>query len=253
MFKNKIKIKRVMTILFLFSSLFLTNKIHSQSKIEHSNETKSSSRIFETNYLNTLKSASKQSNFSVNFKQEIFSVLRDKTTSSNGILTIKKPTSFRFEITSPRQEIYVSNGKSFWKYIPELKHAQHLRANSNELGFVNLLTNLSHIKKYYEITEWTNEEAKKLKQDINTAVVKSDAPPPQNDDDVHLKLVPKGDKQQKVLYAVIQVKTGFIQELRIVQLNGNRTRLIFSQYSPKSISDEVFEFTPPQGIAVDKM
>ena len=153
----------------------------------------------------------------------------------------------------PRQEIYISNGKSFWKYIPDLKHAQHLRANSKELGFVNLLTNLSQIKKYYDVFEWKNETSEKTKQDINTSTVKSDSPPPQNDDNIFLKLEPKGDKQQKVLYAVIQVKTGFIQELRIVQLNGNRTRLVFSQYSPKLVSDKVFEFTPPQGIAVDNM
>jgi outer membrane lipoprotein-sorting protein len=251
MFKNKLK--KIILILSILPSIFLTSKIYPQNKITNSNKIKPSSKIFEKNYHNSLKAASKQSSFSVSFKQEVFSILRDKITASNGILTIKKPASFRFEITSPRQEIYVSNAKSFWKYIPELKHAQHLRANSNELGFVNLLTNFSHIKKYYEVSEWTSEEAKKLKQDINTAIVKSDTPPPQNDDYVLLKLVPKGDKQQKVLYAVIQVKTGFIQELRIVQLNGNRTRLVFSQYSPKLVSDEIFEFTPPQGIAVDNM
>ena len=251
MFKNKIN-KIIITLSFI-PSIFFTNEIYAQSKKTNTNETISSSKKFEKKYHESLKEASKQSNFTVNFKQEVFSVLRDKVTPSNGLLTIKKPASFRFEITSPRQEIYVSDGNSFWKYIPDLKHAQHLRADSNELGFVNLLTNFSHIKKYYEVSEWTNEEAKKLKQDINTAIVKSDTPPPQNDDYVLLKLVPKGDKQQKVLYAVIQVKTGFIQELRIVQLNGNRTRLVFSQYSPKPVSDEVFKFTPPQGIAVDNM
>ncbi len=251
MLKNKIK--KIVILLSLFPSIFFANKIYPQTKITNSNETKLSSKLFTKSYQKSLKAASIQSSFSVSFKQEVFSILRDKISSSNGLLTIKRPSSFRFEITSPRQEIYVSNGKFFWKYIPNLKHALRLNAKSNTLGFVNLLANLSRVKDYYQVSEWTNDEAKKLKQDINTAAVKSDTPPPQNDDYVLLKLVPKGDKHQKVLYAVIKVKTGFIEELRIVHLNGNRTRLVFSQYSPKPVTDNVFEFTPPQGIAVDKM
>ena len=243
--------KKIVAAFFLTCIGLLANNSFAETKIKSLNETKINT--FDEKYQKTLYEASKHSNFTVNFTQEIFSVLRDKVSTTSGILTIKKPASFRFESMLPRQEIYISNGKSFWKYIPDLKHAQHLRANSKELGFVNLLTNLSQIKKYYDVFEWKNETSEKTKQDINTSTVKSDSPPPQNDDNIFLKLEPKGDKQQKVLYAVIQVKTGFIQELRIVQLNGNRTRLVFSQYSPKLVSDKVFEFTPPQGIAVDNM
>ncbi|KAB8037778.1 hypothetical protein GCL60_11430 [Silvanigrella paludirubra] len=239
MFKKLIKIN------FIVLSLLAINPIYSQ--------TKKTSKSFETRYTETMKLASKQEIFTVNFKQEIYSALRDKISLSDGVLSIKKPSSFRFEITSPRKEIYLSNGKSFWKYIPELKHAQHLNASSNELGFVQLLTDLSNIKKFYDVTEWKKSEGKKAQHDINTSHVKSDTPPLQNDDDILLRLTPKGDKQQKVLYAVIQVKTGFIQELRIVQLNGNRTRLLFDTYSPKPVSNDLFEFTPPQGIVVDKM
>ncbi len=237
--------KKIININFVILSLFVINSVYSQSK--------KTSKSFETRYIETMKLASKQEIFTVNFKQEIYSALRDKVSLSDGVLSIKKPSSFRFEITSPRKEIYLSNGKNFWKYIPELKHAQHLNASSNELGFVQLLTDLSNIKKFYDVSEWKKSEGKKAQQDINTSHVKSDTPPPQNDDDILLRLTPKGDKQQKVLYAVIQVKTGFIQELRIVQLNGNRTRLLFDTYSPKPVSNDLFEFTPPQGIVVDKM
>ncbi|APJ04394.1 LolA family protein [Silvanigrella aquatica] len=250
---SKFKIKKFVYLFLLFQSFFLIKNIYCQNS-ENKITLKNTSNIqFEKKFEKILKIASKQNQFSVQFKQETYSVLRDKITKAEGILSIKKPASFRFEIISPRQEIYVSNEKSFWKYIPELKHAQHLQSKSNEIGFVNLLTNLSQIKKYYEISEWTNEEAVKLNQDINTPHVKSDTPPPQNDEYTLLKLVPKGDKQQKVLYAVIQVKTGFIQELRIVQLSGNRTRLEFSNYSPKSMSNDLFDFIPPQGIAVDNI
>lgn len=243
------KIINKISILFMYCAIFTAHNSYSQEKTQLSNKEKS----FEKKYNTALAEAKKHFVFSVNFEQERFSILRNKTSLSSGFLTVKKPTSFRFEISNPRQEIYISNGQSFWKYIPELKHAQHLKANTSELGFINLLTNLSMIEKYYEISKWTDDEAKKLKQDINTANVKSDAPPLQNDDELHLKLVPNGDKHQKVIYAIIKVKTGFIRELRIVQLNGNRTRLVFSDYSSKPVSDKIFQFSPPQGIAVDNM
>lgn len=232
----------------IFSFLIIISSVFAEKKQDASSET-----IFEKKYLEILKTASKQDFFSVNFKQEIYSALREKISSSDGILYIKKPASFRFEIISPRQEIYVSNSKNFWKYIPELKHAQSLQANANELAFVQLLTNLANIKKFYNVSAWKKPDDQKTNENINTPYVKSDTPPLQNDDDIHLRLIPKEDKQQKVLYAVIQVKTGLIQELRIVQTNGNRTRLLFSDYSSKKFSDEVFEFKPPQGIVVDKL
>jgi outer membrane lipoprotein-sorting protein len=109
------------------------------------------------------------------------------------------------------------------------------------------------LSNFYEVSEWVGAQAQKTDNDTSDLAVKSDLPPKQNDDLLYLKLLPKGDKQQKVLYAVIQVKTGFIQELRIVQLNGNRSRLVFANYSLKSILKEVFQFTPPKGIVVDKM
>ena len=237
---------QIIKLIFVTLSFSIINPIFPQNK--------KNIKSFETKYSETMKLAAKQESFTVNFKQEIYSALREKVSLSDGTLSIKKPFSFRFEISSPRKEIYLSNGKSFWKYIPELKHAQHLNATSNELGFVQLLTDLSNIKKFYDVQEWNSSKNKETKQDINTTLyVKSDAPPPQNDDDIYLRLLPKGDKQQKVLYAVIQMKTGFIQELRIVQFNGNRTRLVFEKHLSKQVSNEEFEFTPPQGIVVDKM
>ncbi|WGL60577.1 outer membrane lipoprotein carrier protein LolA [Pigmentibacter sp. JX0631] len=235
--------------IFIFSFFFWNYSFSFAQK----NEGTMNDQNFEKKYLEVLKTASKQDFFSVKFKQEIYSSLREKISPSDGILYIKKPASFRFEIISPRQEIYVSNSKNFWKYIPELKHAQSLQANANELAFVQLLTNLANIKKFYNVSVWEKPDAQKINENINTPYVKSDTPPPQNDDDIHLRLIPKEDKQQKVLYAVIQVKTGLIQELRIVQTNGNRTRLLFNDYSSNKFSDEVFEFKPPQGIVVDKL
>jgi chaperone LolA len=209
--------------------------------------------LFEKKYQEVIKAAAQYEFFSVQFKQDLYSSLRDKVIKSEGVLVVKKPNSFRYEVTSPRKELYVSNGHDFWRFVPELKHAQQFQMHSQNLGFINILSNLSRLSNFYEVSEWVGDQPQKTDNDTNDLAVKSDLPPKQNDDLLYLKLLPKGDKQQKVLYAVIQVKTGFIQELRIVQLNGNRSRLVFANYSLKSILKEVFQFTPPKGIVVDKM
>lgn len=200
----------------------------------------------------SIRSAEKNKNFQVHFKQEIYSILRDKISVSSGNLSVREPNLFRFEVTEPRSELYVSNGSDFWKYVPSLKHAQHLKTQTGEFGFIKLLTDLSYLKKTYKTTEWTNSEAKMLNQKANLPAVESELPPALSTPHrLAIKLDPKGDKSQKVLYAIVDVKTGFIEELRIVQLNGNRTRLVFTGYEVKPLPMQIFQFKPPSGIVVN--
>lgn len=181
-----------------------------------------------------INNAERDKNFSVDFKQEVYSALREKSSTSEGILTIKAPESFRFELISPYQELYVSNGQDFWKYVPRLKHAQHLKIASSEFSFINVLIDLSKIEKDYHIFQWNPPRVLKA-------------------DQVAMKLIAKEDKDQKILYAIVDVKTGHIQELRIEQINGNWTQFHFIQYREMKFSEKMFLFVPPSGIVVNDM
>ncbi len=189
--------------------------------------------------------------FKLDFEQEFYSALRSKTSKSSGVLLVKAPTSFRFEIQKPRTELYVSNGSDFWKFLPSLNHAQHLKASALEMNYISLLTNPAAIKTSYNISAWTSQESKQLKQSANLSSVQSDLPPAESAEHVLIKLEPKGDKQQKVLYASVNVKKGLVEELRVIQLNGNRVRLLFSNYKDKDFATTAFSFAPPKGIVVD--
>ncbi|MBX9703929.1 MAG: outer membrane lipoprotein carrier protein LolA [Silvanigrellaceae bacterium] len=198
--------------------------------------------------------ALKKKYLTMQFTQEFYSFLRKKSFLSEGILKLSPPNLFHWEIVKPRSEIYVSNGKDFWKYIPSLKHAQHLNAQSNELNFIQILSDFNSIFKHYHVTLWTDAEAKSLRQPKNLAPVESEYPPEkQEKEKLYLKLNPLGDKHQKVLYAILDVKSGLINELRAVQLNGNRTRILFTYKDDKTIPLSEFNFVPPKGIAVDTM
>ena len=206
---------------------------------------------FKSTIDKALTNLQKHKSFEVNFNQEFYSILRDKITVSEGLIKIEAPGSFKFELQKPRNELYVSNGKDFWKYIPDLKHAQHLNANTLELNYISLLTNAVNIKTVYKISRWTNADAVLLKEPRDLPLVKSDYPPAESAENVSIKLEPKRDKQQKVLYAILNVRRGILEELRVVQLNGNRVRLLFSNDKDKVFDDKTFSFLPPQGIVVD--
>ena len=173
--------------------------------------------------------------FQVEFQQEAYSAMRDKTSLSQGILKIQAPKSWLFEVQKPRSEIYMSNGKDFWKYVPDLKHAQHLKGNSLDLDYLSLLTNPKSIRKIYTISPWPTSEPH----------------PAENAEDVSIKLERREDNSQKVLYAILNVRKGFVEELRVVQSNGNRVRLLFSNNTDQKFNEKTFSFVPPEGIVID--
>lgn len=203
---------------------------------------------FEKKFDLAIKNAENNRSFSVSFQQEMYSSLRDKISFSKGKLSVQAPNLFRFEIIEPNQELYVSNGIDFWKYVPRLKHAQHLKVTAPEFTFIKVLTDLSSIRKSYQITEWLYSSAQP-----SVELVNSDTPPRHLGAGlIAIKLNPKEDKNQKVLYAIVDVRTGFMQELRFVQNNGNRTRFVFTDYVRQQLSDKMFQFTPPAGIVVNE-
>ena len=111
------------------------------------------------------------------------------------------------------------------------------------------------ISQSFSISRWDEEEAKLLKQNRSLPDVKSDLPPiltpEQMKNVLLLKLIPRGDKQQKTLYAVVDKEKGHLLELRVVQINGNRSRLVFKNYKKDFLPDSRFVFSPPSGTVID--
>lgn len=185
--------------------------------------------------------AEKFDSFRVKFNQQVFSALRRKTTSSEGTLAFMQPRKFRWEINSPKREVYVNNGQWFWKYVESTKHALRLPANSGDLEFLDVIFALDKIQNKYrlrKITETTGIDGK-------TAI---DCP--QNHTCVSLEPLQSG--QQKNIELAIDQSNGFVTIVRIDFRTGNRTLINFSGFKQGKITADTFEFTPPPGTAVDK-
>jgi outer membrane lipoprotein-sorting protein len=249
--KFNLKIKKLLVSFLVLSSLYCQISFAEKTlPLDHSNL--EGTKKFDKKLDQALFQIQSHKSFEMNFTQNLYSALRDKIIQSDGRIKIKSPQSFLFEIQHPRSEIYVSNGIEFWKYVPDLKHAQYLNSKSLQLNYLSLLTNPEGLKTKYFISPWRPEEAKSKGEDLSSSAVEFYTPPAQSAETMTLKLIPRQDNSSKVLYAIIDVKKGELLELRIVQRNENRVRLQFSNHKDVLFDEKTFSFVPQKGIAVDK-
>lgn len=194
------------------------------------------SSFTKQNIEQTLKTAQanaqKYSSLSANFTQEYYSALREKTTISKGRLYLKDKL-FRWEITEPRNQVYINDGKFIWKYEKEFNHAEQFQKSKANLEFLTVVNNLNTIKQYYDISEGTVSKDKN--QILNLVLT----PKPNADD-------------QRTLHVSIEVKTGYIKNLNMLDENGNKTNITLNDFSTKPIENSLFVFTPPEGTVINK-
>jgi len=199
--------------------------------------------------------ASKREHFSVNFAQSFFSALSKKNRQSSGALEFSAPRAFRWEVRKPSLEVYVTDGKDFWKYTEATRHAQRLPPAGLELDFVDLVLKLSSLTERYDVAAWT--PSPEVKTDGAAATkndaVRSDEPPATESGTLLLALTPKKEGGQKRIYLGVDEAKASVKELRIVYANGNRTRIVFEPLKLAKVDVKRFTFTPPAGTAVDRM
>lgn len=194
------------------------------------------------------KRAAARKDFTVEFRQEVYSALRKKSSESHGSLSFQPPGKFRWELRGAKRELYVSNGKDFWKYDESNKHAQRLPPESASLDFVDVVTKLSRLSELFSIETW------KAPQDAPAdAAARQFRTPPTETNALLIKLVPKAAGPQESVYLSIDKASGAIIEMRIAFRNGNRTRLVLTNLKEAAVDPKVFEFTPPPGTAVDRI
>ena len=210
------------------------------------------------------KIAAGRKDFTLHFKQDFFSSLRKKLQKSQGRLEYSAPRNFRWEVTAPKKELYVNNGKDFWKYTESLRHAQRLPATAAELDFLDAVLNLSSLNNRYVVEPWkvpsaatalpTGQAVPALPAlPTEVAGVMSDTPPPRASGQLLVKLIPKAAAKTYALFLVVDEKNAIVQEMRILFQNGNRTRIVFDTFKLEKVNATRFDFVPPPGTAVDKI
>ena len=177
--------------------------------------------------------ASDRKSLSVEFDQEFYSALTKVTRKSKGTLDYLAPVSFRWEVQSPRKEIYVNNEKEFWKFQESTRHAQKLPSGALELDFIDLALRFTSLEKKYKLSS-----SKELKT---------------GEKEFSIELVPLKEENQKRILLALSETTKTVTQMKIFYKNGNTTLISFRKPVFDSKPASRFVFEPPKGTAVDKL
>ncbi|MEY2987072.1 MAG: outer rane lipoprotein chaperone LolA [Pseudomonadota bacterium] len=175
------------------------------------------------------------------FEQKTYSALRKKLSTSSGTLQFSHPRMFRWEVTSPRSELYVNNDKWFWKYIESTKHALRMPASSSELEFLDVIFNFEALPKKFNVSKARKISHSEFKTELECSGRIS-----------CFELTPQAQERHRQITIAIDTQTGYAKLVYIEFRNGNKTEISFSQYKQSELSKRDFEFSPPPGTAIDK-
>jgi outer membrane lipoprotein carrier protein len=152
--------------------------------------------------------------------------------SETGTLWLKKPGKMRWEYRSPKQKLFVSNGKDAWFYVPDDRQARKTSAKKLEdirspLAFLLGKT--------------------KLEKELHGLSLASDVEPLKAGN-VVLRGVPRGLEDRVSEILVEATPEHLIARIVIQEMDGAATEYRFGEMKEDvSIGDGRFEFKPPEG------
>jgi outer membrane lipoprotein carrier protein len=151
--------------------------------------------------------------------------------TETGTLWLKKPGKMRWEYRSPREKLFVSDGKDAWFYVPEDRQARKTAAKKlddirSPLAFLLGKT--------------------KLEKELHGLSFAPDAAAQAGD--VVLRGVPQG-MEDRISEILLEVTADHrIARIVIQEVDGSATEYRFAdQKEDVAISDGRFGFTPPMG------
>jgi outer membrane lipoprotein carrier protein len=152
--------------------------------------------------------------------------------TESGTLWLKKPGKMRWEYRSPREKLFVSDGKAAWFYVPEERQARREDARKLEdirspLAFLLGKT--------------------KLEKELTGLSAAPDVTPMQSGNTV-LRGVPQGlaDRVSEILLEVTPEDQ--IVRILIQEVDGSETEYRFTdQRENVALADGRFQFQPPAG------
>ncbi len=153
--------------------------------------------------------------------------------AESGTLWLKKPGKMRWEYRSPREKLFLSDGKDAWFYVPGDRQARKTPVRKlddlrSPLGFL-----LGKTKLEKEL------QGLSLAADITPAVA----------GDIVLRGIPKA-MADRVSQVILEVAPGnWFRRIVVEEVDGSQTEFTFQD--PKEnlqIAESQFKFAPPPGV-----
>lgn len=155
--------------------------------------------------------------------------------TESGTLWLKKPGKMRWEYRSPKEKLFVSDGKDAWFYVPEDRQARKSAAKKLE----DLRSPLAFLL-----------GKTKLEKELQGLSLAPDISPLQSGDTV-LRGVPKGLEDQISEIVIEITPENSITRLIMQGVDGASTEYRFSKQKENlPIADGRFGFRPPAGTEI---
>jgi outer membrane lipoprotein carrier protein len=163
------------------------------------------------------------------FSQSYRSGLLGREVVERGIVSVKRPGRMRWEYKDPEPKLFVSDGRSFYFYVPADKQVIVSEQDPKHSLAARLLSGQGGLADEFEATLET----------------------PFEDGVMRLKLVPK-QPQADVERATIDAEPGGrIRSILLEDPQGNRTRFRFEAVRENTgLEERLFRFEVPKGVEV---
>ena len=163
------------------------------------------------------------------FSQSYRSGMLGREVVERGTVSIKRPGRMRWDYEDPEKKTFVSDGKTFYFYVPADKQVIVSEQDEQRSLAGRLLSGRGGL---------TGEFAASIEAPLEEGVVR-------------LKLVPRRE-QADVERAFVDIEpSGRVRSLQLEDAQGNRTRFRFEKVRENTgLKDELFRFEVPPGVEV---
>lgn len=170
--------------------------------------------------------------FRAEFEQELQNTLLGRTTRSAGTLYQRQPDRFLMDFSDPEGDLIVSDGEYFWMYFPSVDAKQVLRTLRGGQGLDLRAQFVGDPVRRFDATYHGTESVRGRAADVMTLVPRE----------------PLGYERLKVW---IDRADHLVRRFELTESNGNiRHFELHDMVRNPTLSDDLFEFTPPPGSQV---
>ncbi len=163
------------------------------------------------------------------FSQSYRSGMLGRQVTEHGTVEIKRPGLMRWEYTDPEKKLFVSDGRSFYFYVPSEKQVIVSQQDQSRSLAARLLSGRGDLGGEFAVS----------------------LDSPQEEGVVRLQLVPRHEDPDLQRAWVDLEPSGRIRGIQIDDLQGNRTSFRFEGIRENTgLKDELFRFQVPKGVEV---
>jgi outer membrane lipoprotein carrier protein len=163
------------------------------------------------------------------FSQSYRSGMLGREVVERGVVTVKRPGRMRWEYKDPEPKLFVSDGRTFYFYVPADRQVIVSEQDDERSLAARLLSGRGGL---------ADEFTASLEEPLEEGVLR-------------VKLVPRRE-QPDVQKAFLDVEpSGRIRSILLEDVQGNRTRFRFESVRENTgVKDELFRFAVPPGVEV---